>query len=114
MAEYLAQLLNSAHSDRQHVQDVLEEYLFQSDDSGSKSDILYDDTESVALEEEDIDMTVDEGSSHFQKWKNGCIIVLDDADEELAKCTIYKLVTYDIFKQFTLKIIPIIFNIISI
>ena len=51
------------------------------------SDTLYDDTgsvdtESVALDEEDLDMTVDEGIRHFQKWKNGCTIVLD---EELAK-----------------------------
>ena len=75
---------------------------------------MYDDTESVALDEEELDMTVDEGISHFQKWKNGCTIVLDDADEELVKCTNYKLVTYDIFKQFTLKIIRIIFNISSI
>ena len=119
MAEYLAQLLNSDHSDRQHDQDVLEEYLFQSDDSGSESDTLYydterDDTESVALDEEELEMTVDEGISHFQKWKNGCTIALDDAGEELVKCTNYKLVTYNIFKQFTLKIIRIIFNIISI
>ena len=102
MAEYLARLLNSGHSDRQHVQDVLDENLFQND--GSESDTLYDDTESddtesVAPDEEDLDMTVDEGISHFQKWKNGCTIVLDDADEELAKCTNYKLVTYDIYKR---------------
>ena len=49
-------------------------------------------------------MTVDEGISHFQKWKNVCTIVLDDVDEELVKCTNYKLVTYDIFKQFTLNL----------
>ena len=73
MAEYLAHLLNSGHSDRQHVQDVLDEYLFQSD--GSDSDTLYDDTESVAPDEADLDMTVDEGINHFQKWKNGCTIV---------------------------------------
>ena len=69
MAEYLAHLLNSGHSDRQHVQDVLDEYLFQSD--GSEGDTLYDDTESVAPDEEDLAMTVDEGFNHFQKWKNG-------------------------------------------
>ena len=70
MAEYLAQLLNSGHSDRHHVQDVLEEYLFKGDDSGSKSDTLYDDTESVntesvALDDEDLNMRVDVGISHF-------------------------------------------------
>ena len=37
MAEYLAHLLNSGHSDRQHVLDVLDEYLSQSDGSESNN-----------------------------------------------------------------------------
>ena len=38
--------------------------------------ILSVDNKSVALAEADLEMTVDEGISHFQKLKNGCTIHL--------------------------------------
>ena len=38
MAEYVAKLLNSTHPDRKHIEEVLKEYLFQSDESESDTE----------------------------------------------------------------------------
>ena len=68
MSEYLAKLLNSDHPDKQHVQDVLADYLMNSDDestsdSGSDTDIEVQDNPLSSSDEEDTDPTVDISSS---------------------------------------------------
>ena len=99
MSEYLAKLLNSDHPDRKHVQEVLEEYLFNCDSDGENSDneINTDNTgtdddhsDSPSDNDEDVDMTVDQNNLDFQTWKYGNTIVLDDSDEELLKCTNFR------------------------
>ena len=42
MAEYMAKLLNSTHPDRKHIEEVLKEYLFQSDESESDTEYMCD------------------------------------------------------------------------
>ena len=91
MAEYVAKLLNSTHPDIKHIEEVLKEYLFQSDESESDTEYMSDtESESDVMDEQDFDMTVNDQDTYFKKWKDEYTVVLDEADEELVKCNNYK------------------------
>ena len=95
MAEYVAKLLNSTHPDRKHIEEVLKEYLFQSDESESDTEFMSDtesesDVNDDVMDEQDFDMTVNDQDTYFKKWKDEYTVVLDEADEELVKCNNYK------------------------